>query len=287
MRFPWRILLVISALVFSPVGLWAALPEEITVTAPTKLEIMRGDRVSGSLALKAGERLSLVDVTGDYALVRYRNLNGRVPVAQTNLPRADANSAPAVEAAVAVAKAPSPSTVPVPKTTVAPPAHVPANAIERALDGKLVRLDGGALRPVDGARLAGVKFYGIYFSAGWCGPCREFTPGFVDAYGKIREIYPEFEVVLVNLDQSAADMLAYMRDDHMPWPALRWDTRKSTHDITRYGGSGIPCLVLVDETGKVLSDSYRWGRYVGPDAVLEDTWKILRDYRRKTPRAKT
>jgi hypothetical protein len=45
--------------------------------------------------------------------------------------------------------------------------------------------------------------------------------------------------------------------------------------------------VLVDQNGKVLSDTNRWGRYVGPDAVLEDTWKILRDYRRKNPRAKS
>jgi len=48
-----------------------------------------------------------------------------------------------------------------------------------------------------------------------------------------------------------------------------------------------PTNFLLDENGKVLSDSYRWFQYVGPDAVLEDTWKILRDYRRKNPRVKT
>jgi hypothetical protein len=73
----------------------------------------------------------------------------------------------------------------------------------------------------------------------------------------------------------------------MPWPALEWSAAASTREIMRYAGSGIPCLVLVDAEGKVLSDSYRWGRYVGPDAVLEDTWKVLRDYRRKNPRPRT
>lgn len=284
MRFP-RLALSAALTTLGWVSpLVAALPDEITVTAPTKLEIMRGEKASGSLGLRAGEKLALVNVVGDYALVRYRNLNGRVPVAQTDLPRGEAGAA--ADAIAPAAAAPAPAPVPLKPAPAAPVAHEPANAIERVLNGKLVQLEGGALRPFDGARLAGVKFYGIYFSAGWCGPCREFTPGLVDAYGKIRSIYPEFEVVLVNLDQSAADMLAYMRDDHMPWPALRWDLRKSTRDLTRYSGSGIPCLVLVDENGKVLSDSYRWGSYVGPDAVLDDTWKILRDYRRQHPRAK-
>jgi nucleoredoxin len=165
--------------------------------------------------------------------------------------------------------------------------HAPANSMERTLAGKLVRLDGGGVKPVDGARLAGVKFYALYYSASWCAPCREFTPGLVDAYAKIRELYPEFEVVLVNMDHSAGEMVSYMRDDKMNWPAVKWELTRSSRDLTRYCGEGIPCLVLVDENGKVLSDTNRWGRYVGPDAVLEDTWKILRDYRRKNPRAKS
>jgi nucleoredoxin len=90
----------------------------------------------------------------------------------------------------------------------------------------------------------------------------------------------------MNMDRSQADMVSYMRDDKMTWPAVRWDAVSSARDLRRYCGDGIPCLVLIDENGKVLSDTNRWGRYVGPNAVLEDTWKILRDYRRKNPRAK-
>jgi nucleoredoxin len=134
--------------------------------------------------------------------------------------------------------------------------------------------------------MAGVKFFAIYFSASWCGPCRQFTPELVDAYGKIRTLYPVFEIVHVNRDRTEGDMTAYVRDDKMPWPALRWSALRQTPEIERFGGSGIPCLVLIDENGKVLSDSYRWGRYVGPDAVLDDTWKLLRTYRRTHPRPK-
>jgi len=265
----------------------AALPEEVTVASPAKLELMRGDRVTGSIGLAPGVKLALIDVAGDYALVRYRNLNGRVLAASTDLPRVEVAVAPVAAAVVPAPLVPVPSPVAPKANPPAPAAYVPANAIERALAGKLVHLENGALRPFDAARLAGVKFYAIYYSASWCAPCREFTPGLVDAYGKIRALYPEFEVVLVNADRSAADMAAYVRDDRMAWPALRWDAIQGAREITRYAGSGIPCLVLVDENGKVLSDTNRWGSYVGPDAVVEDAWKILRDYRRKNPRAKS
>lgn len=273
----------------------AGLPEEVTLTAKARLELMRGDKVSGSVLLSAGEKLAVIDTAGDYVLVRYRNLNGRVRADHTDLPVAPVTAAPEPRAtAVAVpplGATPLAPTKAAPVNAVAAPspaaaAHVSANIMERALAGKLVRMEDGKLRPFDVARLAGVKFYALYYSAGWCAPCREFTPGFVDAYEKIRALYPEFEVVLVNHDRSPAAMVDYMRDDKMTWPALQWSAIAGTRDITRYGGDGIPCLVLVDENGKVLSDTNRWGRYVGPDAVLDDTWKILRDYRRKNPRTK-
>ena len=282
--FRGAILAVLLAGLVEPAG--AALPEAITLTVAAKLELTRGDKVTGSIGLAPGEKLALIDVAGDYALVRYRNLNGRVLAASTDLPRAEGAGLPAEVAGPPQPAAALLPSAPVPTERTAR-AYVPANALERALAGKLVHLENGALRPFDAARLAGVKFYAIYYSASWCAPCREFTPGLVDAYAKIRALYPEFEVVLVNADRSAADMAAYVRDDGMAWPAVRWDAIRDAREITRYAGSGIPCLVLVDENGRVLSDTNRWGRYVGPDAVLDDTWKILRDYRRKNPRVKT
>jgi nucleoredoxin len=268
-------------------GAAPSLPAEVTVTTPTKLEILTNGKPGGSIALRAGERLAVVKTDESHVFVRHRNLSGRVPVAHTDLPRAAAPEEPSPLPVPAAAPARIEPTAP----AVAPPAPreaaVPTGAMARVLAGKLVAAEGGELRPRPDARLAGVRFYGIYFSAGWCGPCRRFTPELIDAYGKIRALYPEFEVVFVSRDKSAADMLAYMRDDRMPWPALQWDLVRGTREIARYAGSGIPCLVLVDAEGKVLSDSYRWGRYVGPDAVLDDTWKILRDHRRAQSRPKS
>lgn len=274
----------------------AALPAEVTVTTATRLEIVSNGKAAGSVGLAVGERLELIEVAEAQVVVRYRRLTGRVLAAHTDLSRVEVKPASVVAPEAGKnevrAAAPAPTTAVaagVASATAEKPAvtaYEPSDVIERALAGKLVAMEGGGLRAREPVRMAGVKFFAIYFSASWCGPCRQFTPDLVDAYGKIRALYPEFEIVHVNRDRTEGDMAGYMRDDRMPWPALRWSALRHTPEIERFGGSGIPCLVLIDETGKVLSDSYRWGRYVGPDAVLDDTWKLLRTYRRTHPRPK-
>jgi nucleoredoxin len=290
----WAVILVGGWLALGRV--LAALPTEVTVTTATRLEIVSNGKAAGSVGLAVGERLELIEVADAQVVVRYRRLTGRVLSAHTDLPRVEVKAVsvpapevvkPALQTATTVpAPADATEVVGAPVAKPAGPAYAPSGVIERALAGKLVAMEGGGLRAREPARLAGMKFFGIYFSASWCGPCRQFTPELVDAYGKIRALYPEFEIVHVNRDRTEGDMAAYVRDDKMPWPALRWSALRHTPEIERFAGGGIPCLVLIDENGKVLSDSYRWGRYVGPDAVLDDTWKLLRTYRRTHPRPK-
>ncbi len=266
----------------------------LSVKTATKLEIMRAGKTSGSVGLAAGSVLEVIEVEQEWAQVKFRGVEGRVLLDKTDYAERIAEltaKAEAADAAAVAAEIKAQTKSPVKNTgtlKVKPAAdRSKLSEMERLLAGKLMRLNGSSFQPVRAPELEGVKFYGVYFSASWCGPCREFTPGFVDAYRKIREIYPEFEVVFVSSDRSLADMTAYMRADKMAWTAVRYEVIKGFGEINRYAGNGIPCLVLVDATGKVLSDSFRQGNYVGPNAVLEDTWKILKEYRGKNPRAKS
>ena len=55
--------------------------------------------------------------------------------------------------------------------------------------------------------------------------------------------------------------------------------------MTKYAGPGIPLpLVFLDAEGKVLSDSYVNGSYVGPQKVLADIEKTLGPGSRLQPR---
>ena len=144
------------------------------------------------------------------------------------------------------------------------------NSIASLVKGNLVSSRNGLLHPYLDADFEKKKLIGLYFSALWCGPCRKFTPTLVAYYNKVTAAHPEFEIVFVSDDKSASAMEKYMRDDQMPWPALSFDKVAANTAITKYAGSGIPCLVVVDENGKVLSDSYVGKTYRGPEAVLAD-----------------
>ena len=94
-------------------------------------------------------------------------------------------------------------------------------------DHHLVSLDNGNLKPFDAAGLKDVKYFAIYYSASWCPPCRAFTPKLVEFYNSFKAQHPNFQLIFVNHDNSADDMLNYMKTDSMPWPAVRFDDIKS------------------------------------------------------------
>jgi nucleoredoxin len=51
-------------------------------------------------------------------------------------------------------------------------------------------------------------------------------------------------------------------------------TKVGDPDVGKYCGDGIPCLVLVDDTGAVISDTYRGGQYIGPEVIVDDIKKM-------------
>jgi nucleoredoxin len=150
-----------------------------------------------------------------------------------------------------------------------------ADAIAGAAKGNLVRFKNGNLVSCYDEELAPKQIYGLYFSAHWCGPCRKFTPQLVAYYNQIAREHPEFEIIFVSADKSAAGMAAYMRESSMPWPAIEYSKLANVPALQKYAGRGIPDLVIVDASGKVLADSYVSGKYVGPARALDDLSAIF------------
>jgi nucleoredoxin len=152
----------------------------------------------------------------------------------------------------------------------------PASFFVDKFKSHLVMLDDGRLKAFDASTLKDVKYWAFYYSASWCPPCRAFTPLLVDFYKDFKKNHPNFELIFVNDDQSEDAMLAYMVKDEMSWPAVRFsDVDDLKIAAKKYCGPGIPCLVLTDANGKVLSDSYRGQDYVGPEKVMDDIKKMV------------
>ncbi len=135
---------------------------------------------------------------------------------------------------------------------------------------RLVSRQNGSLTPFDDTKLENKSLIALYFSAHWCGPCRKFTPELVDYYNRVAPQHPEFEIVFVSNDRSPMAMDTYMREANMPWPAIDFQKLAGATDLRKYAGNGIPCLVLIDSTGKVVSNSYDGSTYLGPHKVLTD-----------------
>ena len=143
------------------------------------------------------------------------------------------------------------------------------------LDGKLVHLDGKRVRKFEPKVEADVIAF--YFSAHWCPPCRAFTPKLVDFYNEnSAKAGKKFEIVFVSNDRDEESMEEYIKGDKMPWPSIKYRYSRKIDEISKYSSKGIPCLVLVDKSGKVLSHSYEGENYVGPNKVMRDLGNLLK-----------
>jgi thiol-disulfide isomerase/thioredoxin len=258
-------------------------PSEVTVNISTKATVLKDGAPAGMILIGAGRKLAVTGVAPDGITGKLGATSVKVAVEKTNLLALAAPPPREVPApARSAIAAPPPAAAAAPgrnEARLAEMAHEPPTAIQTALLGRLVALEDGRLRPFDMRKLNGVKFYGIMFSAGWCGPCRAFAPHLLESYRSLKSLYPEFELVLMSNDHSADDMLAYMREENMPWPAVKFSERGAVDELRRLGGSGIPDLVLIDSDGRVLADSFKGGDYLGPDSVLDAAWRVLKQHR--------
>jgi nucleoredoxin len=143
-------------------------------------------------------------------------------------------------------------------------------AISEFLKHDLIQIKNGSAAHADETALENKRLIALYFSAEWCGPCRQFTPKLVDYYKRIAPEHPEFEIVFYSSDRSQYAMEKYMLDESMPWLAIDFAKLKDKEVLKKNAGNGIPSLVLVDSNGNVISSSYADGKFRGPQQVLAD-----------------
>jgi thiol-disulfide isomerase/thioredoxin len=131
---------------------------------------------------------------------------------------------------------------------------------EPAVGKGFAALFGDSLMTQDGvpmhvSELTG-KTVGLYFSGSWCGPCRAFTPQLSSIYAGARSASLPFEIVFVSADRSIEEFNEYYRT--MPWKAVKYsdvELRKRLNSM--FGVQGIPCLIVLDQHGNVLTATGR------------------------------
>jgi len=143
-----------------------------------------------------------------------------------------------------------------------PSAHT---QIVEGLSGSLMTKGGDS---AEVARLTGKKYLFIYFSAHWCPPCRTFTPKLVEFYNQNSK-NADFEILFVSSDKNQGAMNEYMSQTQMPWVGLKLGNARAKQLKEKFGVSGIPCLVLLDENDTVLASSFSGTTYNGPDVAVQ------------------
>lgn len=95
--------------------------------------------------------------------------------------------------------------------------------------------------------IGGKKVVGLYFSASWCGPCRQFTPALTEFYKKMKKkTKGNFEIVWISGDRSEQEFAGYYQK--MPWLAVPIGAAPQIYQQLSplYKVRGIPHMVFLD-----------------------------------------
>ncbi|XP_058218623.1 probable nucleoredoxin 2 isoform X1 [Rhododendron vialii] len=116
------------------------------------------------------------------------------------------------------------------------------------------------------------KVIGLYFSANWYLPCRNFNEILINAYDRIKTITgSQFEVVFVSSDEDLNAFNNY--HSSMPWLAIPFSDLESKKSLNRrFDVEGIPCLIILQpnktKDGAIFHDGvdviYRYGASAFP-----------------------
>jgi thiol-disulfide isomerase/thioredoxin len=145
----------------------------------------------------------------------------------------------------------------------------PGRLVEE-LDGKLINAATGQPMPLNPDAMP--RYYVIYHAARWCPYTQKFTPGLVAFYKNNKPKHPEFEVIYVPAEKSAAELQTYAKEVPFPWPAVAFDKNKQLAVLGwTLGHSSTPELAVYDRYGNLVIDPAKVDR----DAALKQLAALL------------
>ena len=109
------------------------------------------------------------------------------------------------------------------------------------------------------------RYVMLEFWASWCGPCR----GEIPHLKHIREVYPDFDIVSVSVDDKDADWKRALKEEKMDWVQLRDEGFTAGKAFSEYQVMGIPCCLVLDPQGRFYKVNMR-GAYL--DAFLQELY---------------
>ena len=95
-------------------------------------------------------------------------------------------------------------------------------------------------------------FFGLYFSAHWCPPCRNFTPKLINFYEVANKTQKQIEIIFVTSDKSEAEFNEYFGS--MPWLSIPFKDEAINNLKESFEIMGIPTFLVFNSEGKLIDD---------------------------------
>ncbi|GMT16804.1 hypothetical protein PFISCL1PPCAC_8101 [Pristionchus fissidentatus] len=130
--------------------------------------------------------------------------------------------------------------------------------------------NGGDGKVLDASVLEG-KTLGLYFSAHWCPPCRNFTPLLKDFHAELEDD-GEFEIVFVSFDRNETDLNNYLKEAHGNWYYLALGDELIQSLSAKYEVSGIPALIILKPNGELVTKNGRADVQAKPPPQALKAW---------------
>ncbi|KAJ1348817.1 hypothetical protein KIN20_004211 [Parelaphostrongylus tenuis] len=133
-------------------------------------------------------------------------------------------------------------------------------SVSEVLNGNTVRRVNGAVEMSDFSAIK-ATVRGLLFGAQWCPPCRQWVKQLAPVYEKMKARGISLEIVFCSSDrtQEAFDQFT----TQMPWLSFAYDPAKTIALTRVFNVSGIPSLILLDSSGRVITNH-------GRSSLLED-----------------
>ncbi|CAG9330513.1 unnamed protein product [Blepharisma stoltei] len=114
----------------------------------------------------------------------------------------------------------------------------------------------------------------VLASASWCPTCHQFLPRLIDFYRAVNSSGKIMEIVFVSRDKKVDEFNNIVRN--VPWVAMNFDQRRAEAVFQRFGISGIPKLILLNQNGAPVRMECREDILANGPGCIE-IWRNLLD----------
>jgi thiol-disulfide isomerase/thioredoxin len=103
------------------------------------------------------------------------------------------------------------------------------------------------------------QFFVFFWGANWCGWCHRVSPELAAFIQQHQNRLQHVTMMMLNGDKQESEMLKYLREKELPWPAVRQNDWMRIPYLGFTHEGGYPQLLITDRYGKIIYNGFGGG----------------------------